>query len=170
MSSVPVDPTKFIDLYFVIKKIGWSIYEVDYADVKGSLRLLGIPTNILEIPEEMLPSGSKPPVIALNIQGIVAFTNQGNKGSSERPILPEEFDAIPKDDITSYVTPRDEPFNEFVVQRISKPALLVRTRTVLIKAEVFRNKYNPFGDPVVWVNHNTTHSLSEYKEGEMFFP
>jgi len=170
MSVTPLEPTKFIDLYFVIKKISWSIYEVNHPDVKGSLRLLAIPTNIFEVPQEMLPSDAKPPILAVNTQGIVAFTNEGKKGPSGKPISPEEFRVAPKDDITSYVTPRDEPFNEYVVQRTGKPSLLVRTKTILIKAEVLKDTNNPFGDPVIWVSHNTAHSVTEYKEGEIYFP
>lgn len=170
MSAIPLEPNRFIDLYFVIKKISWSIYEVTHPKVKGSLRLLAVPTNILEIPKESLPPDAKIPILAVNAQGIVAFTNEGEKGPSGKPISPIEFEVAPKDDITSYVTTRDEPFNEYVVQRKDEATLLVRTKTVLTKAEVLKDRYNVFGDPVIWVNHNTAHSVTEYKEGEYFLP
>jgi hypothetical protein len=167
---MPIDPTRFIDLYFVIKKISWSVYEVNHPTVKGTLRLIGLPTNIFEIPAEMLPPGAPLPVISLTAQGIVAFINEGKKQPSGKPLSPVEFNVAAKEDITSYVTPRDEPFNEFVVQRLGKAPILVRTKTVLLKAEVLKDRYNVFGDPMLWINHNTSHSISECKEGEMYFP
>lgn len=170
LSIVPLEPTKFIDRYFVIKKIDWSVYEVAHPSVKGTLRVLGVPTNILEIPLSMLPPGTASPVVAVNTQGIVAFINEGKKQTSGKPISPAEFSLAPKEDITSFVTARDEPFNEYVVQRPGQATVLVRTKTVLLKAEVLKDMYSIFGDPMIWVNHNTSHSVSELKDGEMYFP
>jgi hypothetical protein len=170
VSQVPLEPSKFLDLDFVIKKIAWSLYEVGSPKIKGTLRLLSIPTNILEIPENSLPPGAKPPVLAVNTQGIVSFVNRGNKEPSGRPILPQEFDSVPKEDITSYVTTSDEPFNEYVAARLAKSPLLVRTKTILLKVLVLKDKYNVFGDPVIYAEHDTSHSVSEYKEGEMLLP
>jgi hypothetical protein len=170
VSAVALEPSKFLDLDFIIKKIAWSLYEVESTKIKGTLRLLSIPTNILEIPENMLPPGAKPPILAVNTQGIVSFVNRGKKEPSGRPIPPQEFDLVPKEDITSYVTTSDEPFNEYVAVRRGKLPLLVRTKTILLKALVFRDKYNVFGDPIIYAEHSTSHSVSEYKEGEMLLP
>jgi hypothetical protein len=170
VSGVPVEPSQFFDLDFVIKKISWSLYEVESTKIKGTLRLLSIPTNILEIPEDALPPGAKPPVLAVNSQGIVSFINRGKKEASGGPIPPQEFDSIPKEDITSYLTTSDEPFNEYVAKRLGKVPLLVRTKTVLLKALVLKNKYNVFGDPIIYAEHSTSHSVSEYKEGEVLLP
>jgi hypothetical protein len=170
MSSVPLEPSGFIDLDFVIKKIAWSLYEVESSKVKGTLRLLSIPTNILEIPESSLPQGAKPPALAVNTQGIVSFVNRGKKEPSGRPISPQEFDMVPKEDITSFVTTSDEPFNEYVAARRGRTPLLVRTKTIVLKVLVLKDKYNVFGDPVIYAEHSTSHSVSEYKEGEMLLP
>jgi hypothetical protein len=133
------------------------------------LRVLAIPTNIFEVPKDFLPPQAQLPVFALATQGIVALSNLGKKGPSDpRPITANDLLKGPKDDVTSSTTPREEPFNEYVVS--GNPPLLVRTRTILLKVEVLKNRTNAFGDPAIWVNHDTSHSVSEYKEGELLSP
>ncbi len=80
-------------------------------------------------------------------------------------MTPDEYLKLPKEDITSFARPRDEPLNEFLVG--GSPPLLVRTKTVLMKAEIMKDRYNAFGDPQIFVTHNTSHSVSEYKTGEL---
>jgi len=158
-----------IDRPFRILKVEWSIYDIDHPDVKGTIRLVGIPSNIYEVPAKLLPLGTLGPVFTLVTQGIVGFANQGRKGPSDpRPITLAQYRKLPKEDITSYAHVRDEPFNEFLLT--GSPQWLVRTKTVLIKAELVRNRYDAFGDPQVLVTHNTSHSVSEYKAGESLNP
>lgn len=166
MSIGGPDPTKFKDLHFRIKKLDWSIYEIDHANVKGTLRVLAVPTNIFEVPRELLPQAPTGPIIGLNMQGIVGFVNEGKKGPSEpRPLNPEELPRIAKEDLTSFTTTREEPFNEYLVG--GNPPLLVRTKTIMMKVEHLKDRFNVFGDPHLWVNHNTSHSVAEYKTGEL---
>ena len=99
----------------------------------------------------------------------MAFSNTGGKGSSDpRVVTSEEFATLPKDDLTSFMTTRDEPFNEYIVA--GHPALLIRTKTVMLKVEHFKNRFTVFGDPYLWVTHDTSHSVSEYTVGELLSP
>ena len=96
----------------------------------------------------------------------MGFSNLGKKGQSDlRTITPEEYLKLEKEDITSFANARDEPLNEFVLG--GSPPLLVRTKTVLMKAELMKDRYNAFGDPQILVTHNTSHSVSEYKTGQL---
>lgn len=160
---------RLIDRPFRILKIEWSIYDIDHPDVKGTIRLVGIPSNIYEVPGKDLPAGTLGPVFTLVIQGIVGFANQGRKGPSDpRAITPDEYPKLPKEDVTSYAHARDEPLNQFLVG--GSPPLLVRTKTVLMKAELVKDRYDAFGDPQVIVTHHTSHSVSEYEAGELLSP
>ena len=151
------------DLEFQIRKTNWSLYEVDHRLAKGVLRVIGLPSNIFEKPSNLMPSAVSQRQFVISTQGMVGFTNYGAKGpSDQRPISLIEYNLAPKEDVTSSVTPRDEPFNEFVVG--GSPALLFRTRTILVKVEVFTNRYNLTGDPYLWVNHNTVFSVSDMKD------
>jgi hypothetical protein len=155
-----------VDRAFRILKIEWSIYDIDHPDIKGTIRLVGIPSNIYEVPGNLLPADKLGPVFTLAIQGIVGFANRGRKGARDsRAITSDEYPKLPKEDITSYAHARDEPFNEFLVG--GSPPLLVRTKTVLIKVERVKDRYDAFGDPQVIVTHNTSHSVSEYKADEL---
>jgi hypothetical protein len=155
-----------IDRPFRILKIEWSIYDIEHPQVKGTIRLVGIPSKICEVPRKDLPAGALGPVFTLVIQGTVGFANQGRKGVSDpRPITPDEYPKLPKEDITSYAHARDEPLNQFLVE--GSPPLLVRTKTVLTKAELVKDRYDAFGDPQVLVTHNTSHSVSEYKADQL---
>lgn len=150
-------------------KVEWSIYDIEHPNVKGTIRLVGIPSNIYEVPRNALPAGTLGPVFSLVIQGIVGFANQGRKGPSDpRTITRQEYPKLPKEDITSYVHARDEPLNEYLVE--GNPPLLIRTKTVLMKAELVKDRYDAFGDPQVLVTHNTSHSVSEYKPDEILSP
>jgi hypothetical protein len=150
--------------------MAWSVYEVDHPNLKGTLRVLAIPSNIFEVPANLLPPDApKQPVYALVTQGVIGFNNAGKKGPSNPVALtPNEYISSPKTDVTSSTTPRDEPLNEFVVA--GNPPWLVRTKTVLLKAEVITDRYNAYGDPHVGITHNTSHSIAEYKKGELFSP
>ena len=151
-----------IDRPFRILKVEWSVYDIDHPNVKGTIRLAGIPSNIYEVPQDLLHAGTLGPVLTLVIQGIVGFSNEGRKGESDpRAITAEEYPKLPKEDITFYAHARDEPLNEFLVA--GNPPLLVQTKTVLMKTELVKNRYDAFGDPQVMVTHHTSHSVSEYK-------
>ena len=154
--------TGSIDRPFRILKVEWSIYDIIHPDITGTIRLVGIPSNIYEVPENLLPAGTLGPVLNLVIQGVVGFANRGRKSASDpRIITPAEYPKLPKEDITSFAQVRDEPFNEFLLT--GSPPLLVRTKTVLVKAERVKDRYDAFGDPQVIVTHNTSHSVSKYK-------
>jgi hypothetical protein len=117
------------------------------------------------VPGKLPPSGTLGPVFTLAIQGIVGFANVGRKGANDpRRVTADEFPKLPKEDITSYAHARDEPMNELLVAG-SRP-LLVRTKTVLTKAELVKDRYDAFGDPQIIVTHRTLHSVSEYKAPE----
>jgi hypothetical protein len=149
--------------------VEWSVYDIDHPKVRGSIRLAGIPSNIYEVPRKGRRARKLGPIFTLAIQGVVGFTNQGEKGPSDpRPITSEEYPKLAKEDITSYAHPRAEPLNEFLVEAL--PPLLVRTKTVLIKVELVKDRYDAFGDPQVLVYHNTTHSVSESRSDESLRP
>jgi len=128
---------------------------------------MGVPLNIYEVPPEFVPREASGPVLAVNTQGVVSFLNEGKKGQPGQPVAPPAYASIPKDDITQFVITRNEPFNEFVVPRKGKPSLLVRTKTVLLKAEHMIDKFGPTGDPQLLINHSTTHSVSEGTQAEL---
>ncbi len=163
-----IDPTQFIDLDFIIRKISWSLYEINHDKVKGTIRVIGMPTNIYEVPDKFLPSEVPRPQVLISVQGVIGFKNEGKKGTPGAQLTLGQFQSLPKDDLTSFVTPRDEPFNEFIASRKGKPALLVRARTVLMKLDVVRDKFTPTGDPQIWVTHNTNQTVSESNSGEIY--
>jgi len=155
-----------IERSFRVLKVEWSIYDVNHPEVKGTIRVVGIPSKIYEVPRDNLPVSKLGPVLTLVIRGSVGFANEGRKGASDpRPITPDEYSKLPKEDITSFAHVRDEPLNQFLVD--GSPPLLVRTKTILTKAEFVRDRYDAFGDPQVLVTHNTLHRVSEYKPGEL---
>lgn len=158
-----------IDRPFRVLKIEWSIYDIYHPDVRGTIRLVGVPSKIYEVPRKNLPASALGPVFTLAIQGTVGFVNQGKKGTSDpREITPEEYPKLPKEDITFYAHARDEPLNEFLVE--GSPPILVRTKTVLTKVEFVKDRYDAFGDPQIIVSHNTSHRVSEYKADELRNP
>jgi len=161
--------TGLIDRPFRILKVEWSVYDLDHSEVKGTIRLVGIPSNIYEVPRKDLPAGTLGPVFNLAIHGVVGFTNEGRKGASDsRPMTPDEYRKLAKEDITAHAHARVEPLNEFLVA--GSPPFLVRTKTILMKAELVKGRYDAFGDPQIVVTHNTLHSVSEHKAGELLSP
>jgi hypothetical protein len=157
-----IDPTKLIERDFNIRKIKWSIYDVNHPNVKGTLRLTTIAASVAEVPSELLPSGVSSPQFAIIAQPIVGFKNEWNKGKSDPlPILPQEAEKLEKEDITSSVVTREEPFNEYVIG--GNPPVLLRTKTVMISVIRFIDRYNLTGDPALLVNQNTGYSFEKLK-------
>ena len=155
-------PPPGIDLDFTIQKVQWSTYDISHPAVKGTLRLLAIPIKILELPTELAPPNCASPFLGPLFHHMVAFKNVGKKGTPDpRPATFQEYAKSPKEDITNFTKPLDEPYNEFAVTR--DPPYLIRTRTILMKIELLKDRWNQFGDPVLWPQHQTSQSVSECK-------
>lgn len=169
MPGIDIDPTKLIAKRFRIKKLQYNTYEFEYSESKGQLILLSIPIKILEVPEELLPKGANTsgfPFYVIGFQSIVSFTNQGEK-KQPKPMPPNiDITKTAKKDITNYVIEQQafEPWNEFVLQ--GNPPIMIKTRTILSKLEWISEYTDNFGDPLLWANHNTTHSVSQVQAGE----
>ncbi len=165
--SFSIDPSKLIDKRFKIRKIHYNTYEVDHASLKGQLRLLAAPTNILEVPKDLIPNGeanTTSPVLLIGTQAIVAFTSSIPRGKTRIAGETESRDTK-RSDITSFIVePPNEPWNEFILQGL--PPLLLRTKTVLTKLEWLEGFTDVLGGPSLSVNHNTTHSVGEATTGE----
>jgi hypothetical protein len=147
----------------------YNTYEIDYSDVKGQLRLLSVPTQILEVPENLLPKGMNTsgfPFYMIGFQSFVAFANQGEK-KKPNPMPPNlNIATASKKDITSYVIDEQnfEPWNEFILQ--GNPPIKIKTRTILAKLEWLYEYTDNFGAPSLWANHDTTHSVGHADTGE----
>lgn len=164
-----ISPDILKDKLFRIKKLEFNTYEVDNPNVKGTLRLVSIPMNILEIPDNLIPPERLTPGLpayAIAAQTLVGFTNKGKKGQPSTKVwLPDEIKKAKKIDITSFAQDSAfEPWNEFVVQ--GNPPILVKQRTILTKLEWIMNETNQFGDPFLWANTNTSSSVSVPESGE----
>jgi hypothetical protein len=168
MMPVPISPDRLKDKLFRIKKLQYNIYEIESTSVVGQLRLVVVPINVLEIPEDMIPpqlrTGS--PTYGLNTQAIVGFTNLGRKLSPQMVNLsPTQIQTARKIDLTNAIQDNPfEPWNELVVQ--GDPPVRIKFRTILTKVEWLMDYSNPLGDPFLWAQHNTTHSVSVSSVGD----
>lgn len=167
--SININPKDCIDRLFKIKKLQFNTYEIDHSEIKGTLRLINIPSNIMEIPEKLIPPQARNPGLPNLMTGnqtIVAFSNKGKKKESSLK-LPnrQEMISAKREDLTSFIIDNPfEPWNEFLIQ--GNPPILLKTRTILAKLEWFPEYVNKLGDPYLWANHNTTDSVSITKTGE----
>lgn len=169
MPNDALAPHRLNDKLFRIRKFQYSTYEIDHPQVKGTLRIANIPTNILEVPETMLPPqarGTGIPTYMIGGQALVAFTNSGQKQEpSRQPLTPEMMKTARKVELTNYVTDQSsEPWNEILVS--GNPLMLIRMRTILARVDWFPDHINPLGDPSLWAYHNTTQSVSVADTGE----
>lgn len=160
ISSIDIPLTKIIGKRFKVKKLQYNTYELDHSEVKGQLRLVAIPVNIFEVPEELLPKGAKSelPSYMINFQTIVGFTNAGVKKPPK--LMPQDIDitTAKKTDITMFMIDNtNEPWNEFILQ--GNPPIMIRTKTVLTKLEWIDEYTDIFGDPALWASHDTTRSV-----------
>lgn len=162
-------PTRLIDKLFRIRKFQYSTYEIDHTQVKGTLRIANFPTNIFEVPDDMIPQQAKMsdvPTYVVSAQTIVAFTNSGEKKEPTATALtPELMKTARKMELTNYVGGQPfEPWNEYVIQ--GDPPVLIRMRTILARLEWFPDYTNGFGDPSLWAYQNTTQNVSVTNTGE----
>lgn len=163
-----IDPTKFISKRFKIKKLQYNTYEIDHTQVKGQLRLIALPINILEVPKNLLPQGKIPsdlPEFAIGTQSIASFTNAYANKKVSPPLTESDMRSGTKFDITAYVIDQgNEPWNEFILE--GNPPILLKTRTILSKLEWYPDFTDQFGAPALYANHNTNHSVSIASTGE----
>jgi hypothetical protein len=146
--------------------VQFNSYEVDHPSLKGQLKLLSIPTNILEVPRDSLTrsSTSDLPAFVIGTQAIVSFTSQKEKSVLRVPIK-SDIDSAKKVDVTSFIIdPPYEPWNEFILE--GSPPMMVRTKTVLTKLQWIEGYTDQVGGPSLWAQHNTTHSVSSSQTGE----
>ena len=176
MSEFGIVPWKLIDKRFKIKKMQYNHYEVDHTLVKGQLRLLNVPTNILEVPKNLYPkevvnpeipsfviANPEFPSFVIATQVIVAFTSSLPRNETEANA--SGAPSFNKREITSFIVDAPyEPWNEFLLQ--GSPALLVRIRTILTKLEWIENKTDTMGGPALLVNHNVNHDVTIAPAGE----
>jgi hypothetical protein len=168
--NIDIDPHKLKDKLFKVKKLNYNTYEIDHSEIKGTLRIIAIPVNILEVPSESLPLSAKTsglPVFMLATQVVTGFSNRGKRYEPKfSPMTQADYNKAKRTDLTNYVIQEQsyEPWNEFVIQ--GTPPILVRTRTILTKVEWLEGFTNPIGDPALSTNHSTTHSVSVASAGE----
>lgn len=154
------NPKDLDSKHFNIRKLDWSVYELDSQDVKGVLKLLGVVVAVRESTRVETSQGLAT-AMSLEVNAISSFINEGERGEPDQsPFKPNE--AI-LDDITDHLHPIDEPFNEFVIA--GDPPKLLRTRTVATMVRVARNRYNAFGEPILITTNATTYSLGEFSLG-----
>lgn len=160
--SLRINPKDLNDKLFRIKKIQYNTYEIKHNQVQGTLRLMNIPINIMQIPEEKIPPNeqmSNDPLFMVGGQIIVSFTNKGDKKEPTSNPTREDMKKTRKVELTSYIQDQPfEPWNEFVIQ--GDPPIILKRRTILSKIEWYVDYTNQLGDPYIWAVHNTTDSVS----------
>lgn len=175
MPGFSIEPWKLIDKRFKIKKMQYNKYEVDHNQVSGELRLLNVPTNILEVPKNILPAEAKPqfpsiliinpefPPFVIGSQVIVAFTS--NLPKTEANARTSGAPTLKKRDITSFIVDAPyEPWNEFLLE--TSPPLLVRLRTILTKLVWLEGTTDAMGGPALSVSHDVTKDITIAPAGE----
>jgi hypothetical protein len=176
MPGFSIVPWKLIDKRFKIKKMQYNQYEVDHNQVKGQLRLLNVPTNILEVPKNLFPAevanqeipsfviaNPEFPSFVIATQVVLAFTSSLPR--NETRVRTAGSPALNKREITDFIVDAPyEPWNEILLQ--GSPALLVRIRTILTKLEWIENKTDTMGGPALLVNHNVNHDVTIAPAGE----
>jgi len=163
--SVDIPSKKVEPLPFRIKKFDYNRYYIDHSTIKGILNLGNVVNAVGKVPDSMIPPNQVPPegiAIGVGYQAIVSFTNQGTKHdpSPELP-TPQEITKAEKSELTNYIINENsfEPWNEYVL--VGNPPKLMKTKTILMKVEWVVGHYNNLGDPYLWVNHNTSHTISD---------
>ena len=166
--SISLSPKDLSEKLFRIKKLQYNTYEIDHPQVKGTLRLMYIPTNIMQVPEEKIPPQqriSDDPTFMVGGHMIVAFSNREEKKEPTASIKQEDMKKAKKMELTSYIIEQSfEPWNEFVIQ--GDPPIILKRRTILSKLEWYVDYTNQLGDPHLWAAHNTTDSVSKSVVGD----
>jgi len=167
LCSFQINPRDLIDKRFRIRRIQFNTYEIDHAEVTGQLRLLSIPTNILEVPQRLVPqSAPRPntPAFMIGYQAIATFTS-ANERHEIRLANQNEIENARLVELTPFIQGNPvEPWNEFIIQ--GTPAIVIRTRTILTRVDWLRDYTDSLGGPAISTNHNTTHSVSVVEAGE----
>ena len=166
--SIRINPKELDDKLFRIKKMQYNTYEIEHSQVKGTFRLLNIPTNIMQVPEDKIPLNqrtSNDPTFMVGGHMITSFTNKGDKKEPTSNPTKEDMKKATKIELTGYIQDQPaEPWNEFVIQ--DTPPVILRRRTILSKLEWYVDYTTQLGDPYLLAAHNTTESVSTSESGD----
>jgi hypothetical protein len=170
MAVIPnfnIDVSNLQDKRFKIRKIQYNTYEVHHSHLKGQLRLIVVPTVILQLPKEVAgPSKNGYPSFIISTQAVVGFASDLQRKLVSPLVNDSDIAQAKKIDITSFIISEssNEPWNEFIIA--GSPLLMIRAKTILTRLEWVEGHTDSFGGPILSVNHNTTHSVTDAPVGE----
>jgi hypothetical protein len=152
-------PDNTEDLEFRVQKFEYNQYQLLKEAVKGILRVATVPFRILKIKET---ADGKPRFIMQSVN-VISFVNKGEYGEPNPiPLTSEELKSIEKLDITDYLDVLTEPYNIYITVN-RKPYFAIRAKSSVIKAELFRSRFDYYGNPIFNVEVNTAISYAFYK-------
>lgn len=151
-------PDNTEDLEFRVRKFEYNQYQLieETIPIKGILRVGTVPFRILRVKET---ADGKPQFFMQSVN-VISFVNKGEPGKPNPiPLTPEELEGIEKLDITDNLDVLTEPYNTYITVN-TKPYFAIRAKSSVIKAELFLNQYDYYGNPIFNVEVNTAISYA----------
>lgn len=146
-----------LELDLISRDLKDSRYEIEYGDIKGTLKVWAIP-----IKTYLLDKDSIPPKIIIFWSQLSTFLNKGKKGVIDlSPVSPDLLQRSSEVNLvgTEYVNDVYEPYSEFTF-RIENTFYTVKAKTVINRLEP-AGRNNSFGDPVLLLQFNTSIGISK---------
>lgn len=102
----------------------------------------------------------KNPRFLMTSINIVSFVNKGKyRKPGKDQLSPEELQSIEKIDITDSIDVLTESYNIYITIN-KRPHFAIRAKSTIIKAELLKDRYNSYGDPIFNITINTAISYA----------
>lgn len=153
----PADFYSKPEVDLIAKELKFSTYEIDYGDIRGSLKVWSIPIKSFLIDEN-----SMPPNLAILWNHTSNFLNKGKKEApNPEPIPPDAIQRPSEFNLmgTDSVPDQYEPYSEFTF-KVGSNFFLLKAKTVLARLEP-SGLINAFGDPVLLLNITVSIAVSK---------
>ncbi len=158
MAQSNITPENAEDLEFRISKFDYNQYQIDIDVAKGILRVAPIPLKIFKIKETF----NNEPKFIMQSVNITSFVNKGGHGIPNN-ITQEDIENSHGIEITDSLDVIYEPYNIYMTTNI-KPAFSIRAKSTVIKAEIFHDRLDYYGNPFFKIQISTAISYALAKE------
>jgi len=95
---------------------------------------------------------------------VISFVNKGKYGiPNPAPLSLKKLESIEGIDLTEQLDVLTEPYNIYITVN-TKPYFAIRAKSSVIKAELFPNNFDYYGNPIFQVEVNTAISYAFDKD------
>ncbi len=154
-------PENTEDLEFRVERFEYNQYQLmdEELDIKGILRIATVPFRIMKAKAN---PADKPQFFMQSVN-VVSFVNKGKYGPpTPEQVMSDELKGREKIEVTDKLDVLTEPYNIYITIN-THPYFAIRAKSNIIKADLLKEQFDYYGNPMFSVEVNTAISYAYAK-------